>query len=72
MLMTRKDYDQLFRLLYKLQIEAPCHNRTCVGHQQCEYGIDGCYSSECAIEVVRTEAERRYNEDIKQGFQDVR
>lgn len=68
MIMTEKDYDNLFRQLCNLQIEASCHNGACVGHQQCEYGINGCYGSECAIEVVRKEAERRYNEDIKQGF----
>ncbi|MDD6827972.1 MAG: hypothetical protein PUE12_18035 [Oscillospiraceae bacterium] len=51
--MTKNEYDQLFRLLCQLQIEAPCHNRACVGYQQCEYGINGCYGEECAIEVVR-------------------
>lgn len=66
MLMTGKDYDQLFRLLCKLQIEASCHNRACVGYQQCEYGIHGCYGGECAIEIVRTEVERRYDEYLKQ------
>lgn len=66
--MKEKDYDHLFRQLCNLMQEAPCHNAACVGHQQCEYGIDGCYGSECAIDVVRKEAERRYNEDLKQGF----
>ena len=65
MFMTNKDYDQLFRQLCNLRIEAPCHNMACVGHQQCEYGINGCYGSECAIEIVVSEAARRYNEDFK-------
>lgn len=70
MIMTEKDYDQLFRQLTNLQIEAPCHNGTCVGHEQCEYGIVGCYGrgSACAINIVREEAVDRYCELIKQGF----
>lgn len=68
MIMTEKDYDQLFRQLSHLQIEAPCHNGACVGYQQCEYGIDGCYGSVCAIDIVRVEAQDRYCELIKQGF----
>lgn len=67
-LMTENDYDQLFRQLYNLQRDAPCHNCACLGYQQCEYGINGYYGEECAIEVVRKEAERRYNEQLKQGF----
>lgn len=63
MFMTDKDYDQLFRQLCKLKIEAPCHNCACVGHQQCEYGVNGCYGEECAIDVVREEAVRRYKEN---------
>lgn len=66
MIMTENDYDQLFRQLCKLQTEAPCHNGICVGHQLCEYGINGCYGEDCAIEVVRKEAEYRYNEMAKQ------
>jgi hypothetical protein len=27
--MTRSEYDLLHKLLHKLQIEAPCHNRAC-------------------------------------------
>ena len=68
MFMTERDYDQLFRLLCKLQIEAPCHNGICIGHQQCEYGVNGCYGKECAIEVVRKEVERKHDEYLKQGF----
>lgn len=60
--MTRNEYDQLYRLLSKLQTEAPCHNRACVGYQQCEYGINGCYGEECAIEVVREVASNNYYE----------
>lgn len=68
MLMTENGYDHLFRQLCNLQSEAPCHNGACVGHQQCEYGINGCYGEECAIDVVRREAERRYNKHIKTNF----
>lgn len=65
--MRKSDYDQLFRLLCKLQIEAPCHNGVCVGHLNCEYGVGGSYGEECAIEVVRQEADRRYKETTKRG-----
>ena len=58
--MTENDYDQLFRQLCNLQIEAPCHNGSCVGHQKCEYGINACYGETCSIDVVREEAESRY------------
>lgn len=51
--MTKGEYDQLYRLLCKLQAEAPCHNRACVGHMNCEYGVNGCYGEECAIEIVQ-------------------
>lgn len=66
--MTEKDYDQLFRQLCNLMIEAPCHNRGCVGFQQCEYGINGCYGEECAIEVVQNVAEQRYYEMRKKNY----
>lgn len=62
MIMTENDYDNLFRQLCKLTIEAPCHNGACVGHQQCEYGINGCYGEECSIEVVRNIATQKYYE----------
>lgn len=58
--MTKNDYDQLFRQLCNLQFEAPCHNGACVGCQNCEYGINSCYGDECAIDVVRREAEIKY------------
>lgn len=61
--MTEQDYDHLFRQLCNLKTEAPCHNGACVGYQQCEYG---CYGGECAIDVVRAEAELRYNESVKE------
>lgn len=63
MFITEQDYDHLFRQLCKLKTEAPCHNGICVGYQQCEYG---CYGGECAIDVVRTEAEFKYNESVLQ------
>lgn len=66
--MNENEYDQLFRLLCKLQTEAPCHNGGCVGTQVCDYGINGCYGNECAIEVVRKEAETKYMRD-KDGEQ---
>lgn len=50
--MTQNECDQLFRLLCQLQEEAPCHNMACIGHMNCEYGVNGCYGEECAIEVV--------------------
>lgn len=66
MIMTESDYDQLFRQLCKLQTEAPCHNGRCVGYQNCEYGINGCYGEECAIEIVQENADRKYYEMKKQ------
>ena len=59
-IMTENDYDHLFRQLCNLMTEAPCHNTICVGHQNCEYGINGCYGEECAIEVVQEIAARKY------------
>ena len=58
--MIESDYDHLFMQLCNLKKEAPCHNGSCVGCQNCEYGINGCYCDKCAIDVVREEAERRY------------
>ena len=66
MFMTKSDYDHLFRQLCNLMIEAPCHNRACVGYQNCEYGIDGCYGRECAIEIVQDVATQKYNEIKRQ------
>ena len=66
MIMTENDYDHLFRQLNKLMMEAPCHNAVCVGHQNCEYGINGCYGEECAIEVVQEIATRKYYEMKRQ------
>lgn len=58
--MTENDYDNLFRQLCNLKKEAPCYNGACVGYQNCEYGIYGCYGDKCTIDVVREEAERKY------------
>ena len=58
--MTKNDYDNLFRQLNNLMMEAPCHNRACLGGQNCEYGINGCYGEECAIEVVQNVAWQKY------------
>ena len=54
--MTKNDYDQLLRQLYNLELESPCQNGACVGCQNCEYSINGCYGDECAIDVIRREA----------------
>lgn len=62
--MKESDYDQLFRQLCNLMMEAPCHNGGCVGSQRCEYGINGCYGEECAIEVVQKVAEQKYREAL--------
>lgn len=61
MIVRKEEYDQLFRLLSKLQMEAPCTNGACVGHQVCDYGVSGSYGGECAIDVVRGKAESMYN-----------
>lgn len=61
-MMRESDYDHLFRSLCKLQIEASCHNGACVGHLNCEYGVGGSYGEECAIEIIRQEADRKYKE----------
>ena len=52
MIMTENGYDELFRQLCNLQIEAPCHNGTCISYMDCNYGINGCYGEECAINVL--------------------
>lgn len=54
--MTRKECERLQALLEKLMNEAPCKNGVCVGYQNCEYGIDGSYGGQCAIEIVDREA----------------
>ena len=66
MIMTEKGYDELFRQLCNLQIEAPCHNGTCISYMDCNYGINGCYDEECAIDVAREEANRKYMEMFKE------
>jgi len=63
--MTKLDYDQLFRQLNNLMLEAPCHNRACVGSQNCSYGVNGCYGEECAIETVSSETLYRYQQQFK-------
>ena len=64
--MNEQDYDNLFRLLCKLKTEAPCHNGSCVGHMNCNYGINGCYGEGCSIDEVRNEANDLYRELIKE------
>lgn len=46
-------YTQLCIELDKLINEAPCKGGACVGYQNCEYGVNGCYGSACAIEIVQ-------------------
>ena len=58
--MTENEYDNLFRLLCKLKMEAPCMNGGCPSTQVCDYGFSGCYGDDCAIDIVRQEAESRY------------
>lgn len=63
--MTKEDYDQLFRQLSNLLLEAPCCNKSCVGSQICSYGVNGCYGEECAIETVSAEVLYRYQQQFK-------
>lgn len=66
--MIKDEYDQLYRLLNKLQIEAPCHNRGCVGYMNCEYGVNGCYGEECAIDVVQKVASMMEWQGHEEGY----
>lgn len=47
------DRNQLYWQLDNLLKEAPCKGGQCLGSQNCEYGINGCYGEECAIETVQ-------------------
>lgn len=66
---TKVNYDILYEQLNNLMQEAPCHGKACVGYQSCEYGVNGCYGSDCAISIVQEGMlyyERsKVNEDIK-------
>lgn len=66
--MTKNEYYQLYKLLNKLQTEAPCHNGVCVGYMNCEYGVNGCYGEECAIEVVQKVADMMEWQEHKEGY----
>ena len=60
--MTESEFDTLFRLLCKLQTQhAPCHNGGCLGSCICEYCVFGAYGDQCAIDVVREQAEAEYD-----------
>lgn len=60
--MTESEFDTLFRLLRKLQTQrAPCHNGGCLGSCICEYCVFGAYGDQCAIGVVREQAEAEYD-----------
>lgn len=50
--MNKTDYNMLKSLLHKLMEVAPCHNGVCLGYQNCEFGENNCYGSNCAIEDV--------------------
>lgn len=63
-IMREEDFDHLFRQLCHLRTEAPCRNGEFGKHcQRCAYC---CYSGECAIDIVRTEAEHKYKEYTRQ------
>lgn len=51
--MTKKEITQLYTLLDKLETEMPCKAKGCVGHLNCECGINGAYGEECAIDTIR-------------------
>ena len=51
--MTKKEKEQLSSLLNKLQTtETPCKGGPCVGHMNCDFGVNECYGESCAIETV--------------------
>ena len=64
--MTDIDYANLIKQLNNLMREAPCHDGACVGSQSCEYGVNGCYGDECAIEIVSNTAYAAYEKMIKE------
>lgn len=51
--MIKINYDKLYTALDYLMQEAPCKGGACVGAQNCEYGVNGCYGEECAIATVQ-------------------
>lgn len=63
--MIKINYDKLYTALDYLTQEAPCEGGSCVGYQNCEYGVNGCYGSQCAIEIVQ-EAMRYYSIKYKE------
>lgn len=50
--MNEKEVNLLLELLSKLKESQICKNGSCIGIQYCEYGINGCYGSECSIECI--------------------
>lgn len=52
--MEKKELDKLSDMLDDLMKIAPCKGCACVGHQNCEFGENGCYGESCAIEDVRS------------------
>ena len=69
--MTDIDYANLIRQLENLMKEAPCHDGACVGHQNCDYGVNGCYGEECAIEIVSNVAYSAYEKMIKEVYKNT-
>lgn len=51
--MDDKELDELDNMLALLLKMAPCKGGACVGHQNCEFGENGCYGESCAIEDVQ-------------------
>lgn len=51
--MTKDDYNKFYIQLDNLINQAPCKGGPCIGYQNCEYGVNGCYGEECAIETVQ-------------------
>ena len=67
--MSKVNYNHLFTQLHILQDEAPCHGKGCVGAQKCDYGIDGCYGDQCAIDTVINTAQELYNAGIRKAYE---
>lgn len=51
--MSNEDLTKLSNLLDSLLEIAPCKGGACIGHQNCEFGENGCYGESCAIVDVQ-------------------
>ena len=57
--MVKEQYLELYNLLDDLMMsDAPCKGCGCVGHQNCNFGENGCYGDSCAIKDVADEIGR--------------